>query len=278
MRRYAFLPLATYPNANSDAVAANAVRMAAHLDCGLHALALNADIPDISNPFAKAMINLPELIRQVEGDSKARGSQLLAKVEEEARNVGVEASTEAVRYLAALLPDIAATHARYYDVALCGWEAGNETSRLMAETVVFTAGRPVVLLPELSPVGSLDHIAVAWDGSRVAARAVADAEYLLRRARKISVLTVLDEKPLDEKDPGGRLAASLAKRGLEAEAIGIRCEDCPIESSLQDRAASVGAGILVMGAFGHSRLREFVLGGATRGVLSDLRMTVLLSH
>jgi nucleotide-binding universal stress UspA family protein len=218
------------------------------------------------------------MIRQAETASRARGEQLAAKVAEEARNAGVDVTTETVRRLASILPDIAATHARYYDYALCGWEAGNETSRLLAETVVFGSGRPVVLLPELHAIGSLEHVAVAWDGSRVAARALADAGHLLRRARKISVLTVMDEKPLQEKDPGRRLVASLGKRGLDATAVGITCEDCPIESSLQDHAKELGAGILVMGAFGHSRLREFVLGGATRGVLADLRMPVMLSH
>lgn len=278
MIRQAYLPLSTYPDANSDAVVANAVKMAGHLDSGLHAMALTADIPEISNALARLMINLPEMIRQAEGDSKARGEQLLAKVREEADKTGMKATTEAVRYLSSILPDIAASNARYYDYALCGWEAGNETSRVLAETVVFGSGRPVVLMPELYSVGSLDHVAIAWDGSRVAARAVADAEHLLRRAQRVSVLTVLDEKPLQEKDPGGRLVASLAKRGLDAAAIGITCEDCPIENSLQERAKAFGAGILVMGAFGHSRLREFVLGGATRGVLADLRIPVMLSH
>jgi len=278
MNRQAYLPLATYPDANSSAVAANAVRMAGHLDCGLHATALNTDIPDISNALARVTMNLPEMIRQAEGASEARGKQLLTRVAEEAAKATVEVTTESVRRLDSILPDLAAANARYYDYAFCGWERENETARVLAEALIFGSGRPVLLLPELQAVGSLEHVAVAWDGSRVAARALADAGHLLRRAQRVSVLTVLDEKPLQEKDPGGRLASTLARRGLDAAAIAITCEDCPIESSLQERAQELGAGILVMGAFGHSRLREFVLGGATRGVLSDLRMPVLLSH
>lgn len=278
MSRQAYLPLATYPEANSDAVAANAIRMARHIGCGIHAMALDPDIPDISNAVARLMINLPEMIRQVEGASKAREEQLLAKVEEEARNAGVQVSTETVRYLASILPDVAASCACYFDYAFCGWEKGNETARLLAEALLFGSGRPVVLLPDVPPVGSLGHVAIAWDGSRAAARAVSDAEQLLGRAQKISVLTVLDEKPLHEDDPGGRLVASFAARAIDAESVAVTCGDSPVGASLQETATQLGAGILAMGAYGHSRLREFVLGGATRGVLADLRMPLMLSH
>jgi nucleotide-binding universal stress UspA family protein len=149
---------------------------------------------------------------------------------------------------------------------------------MTAEAVIFGSGRPTILLPELTQAGNIDHIAIAWDGSRVAARAVADASLLLQRAKMISVLTVVDEKPLPEKDPGERLAARLRKSGLAAEAVQIRAEDCPISVTLQEQAIERGATLLVMGGYGHSRVRDFVLGGATEGILSDLQMPVLLSH
>jgi nucleotide-binding universal stress UspA family protein len=149
---------------------------------------------------------------------------------------------------------------------------------MTAEAVVFGSGRPTILVPELAQPRPFDHVAIAWDGSRVAARAVADAAPLLQRATKISVLTVVGEKPLPEKDPGARLAGSLQKRGLSAEAVEIGAEDCPISTTLQQRAIELGAALLVMGGYGHSRVRDFVLGGATEGVLSDLEIPVLLSH
>jgi len=267
MQRQAFLPLVTYPDANTDAIAANAIQMAACLDAGLHALALNPDIPDVSSPLARFLTNLPDLIGKAEETSRKRGDHLLKKVTEEGKKAGVEVTTEALRYNASFLPEAAATLARYHDCVLCGWEASNMTSQMVAEAVIFGAGRPTILLPELSPVGSLQHVAVAWDGSRVAARALGDAEHLLRRAGTISVLTVLDEKPLSDKEAGERLAA-----------VNITAEDCPIATTLQERALELGAGLLVMGAFGHTRVRDFVLGGATQGVLDDLRLPVMLSH
>lgn len=177
-----------------------------------------------------------------------------------------------------MLGDTAAKHARYFDLSLIGWEAGNSTSRMTAEAVIFGSGRPVILLPELSHVSSIDHVAIAWDGSRVAARAVADARILLERAARISIITILDEKPLTEKDAGERLAEGLRRHDLDAEVVLIEAEDCPIAETLQRSAIGRGCKLLVMGGYGHSRMREFVLGGATRGVLSDLLLPVLLSH
>mgnify|MGYP000844547876 CR=1 FL=1 len=278
MRHHAFLPLVTYPDVNADAVASNAVRTAGCLDAELHALALNPDIPNVASPVARLLIDLPEMIGRAEQASRVRGEALLQKVTEEAGKAGVAIHRETVQSNAILLPETAAARARYYDYALCGWEAANPTAKAVAEAVIFGSGRPTILLPELSPVGSLHHVAVAWDGSRVAARAAGDAAYLLRRAEIISVLTVQDEKPLHDPRAGERFAEVLTARGLPATAISIAGQRGPIAATLQQRALELRAEILVMGAFGHSRVRDFVLGGATRGVLDDLLLPVLLSH
>lgn len=278
MKRQAILPLVTYPDPISDAAAANTAAMAARLDADLHALAVNVDIPPVSNALSRFLLNTPELIRQAEAMSRKRGKEMLAVVGEQARQDGVEVTKNTLAAAPAFLGDAAATQARYFDTALVGWEANNQTSRMTAEAVIFGSGRPTILVPELSKPDAIDHVAIAWDGSRVAARAVADAGPLLQRAARISVLTVVDEKPLHDKDAGERLAGSLRKRGLLAEAVAIRAEDCPISVTLQEHATERGATLLVMGGYGHSRIRDFVLGGATEGILNDLRLPVLLSH
>lgn len=278
MMPHAFVPLVTYPDPSSDAVAANAVSVAKWVGAGLHALALDADIPDVSNAFSRLLIDVPEMIREAEELSRRRGSHLIAELEKQAKAAGVVLTTETVATRLPRLADEAAIRARYFDISLLGWESANPTARTTTETVLFGSGRPAVLLPELSAVASLDRLAIAWDGSRVAARAVADARPFLERASSITVLTVLDEKPLREEDAGDRLVAALRRSGLEAEAASVRAEDCPISETLQQRAVERGCNMLVMGAYGHSRVRDFVLGGATEGVLDDLLMPVLLSH
>ena len=227
MKMQAILPLVTYPDANSDAVAANAVAIAAYLGADLHAVALNADIPDVSNAMSELLLNLPELIKQTESLSRERGEHLLTKVQEEAAKQSVNLTTGAMSAALALFGEAVATEARYFDIALLGWEAGNPTSRASSEAVIFGAGRPAILLPELTAVGTMDHVAIAWDGSRVAARAMADATPFLERASKISVLTVVDEKPLKKGDGAERLAAGLKKRGLVAEGISIARRGLP---------------------------------------------------
>jgi nucleotide-binding universal stress UspA family protein len=278
MKNQALLPLVTYPEPSSDSVAAGAVAMAAALGAQLHALAFEVDIPAVSSPLSPMLLNVPEMIRQAESQSRNHGQALLAKVAEEAKRTGLDATTDAITSSAALLAGTAAVEARYYDVTLCGWQAANPTAGTMAEAVIFGSGRPTILLPERGPVRKLDNVAIAWDGSRVAARAVADAHHLLSRASRITVLTVTDEKPLGEQDAAERLAQGLRSRGLTVQAMPFSAEDYPIDVSLQERALEIGADLMVMGAFGHTRVRDFVLGGATRGILTDLRLPILLSH
>lgn len=278
MKLQAALPLVTYPDPNSDRIAEKAVAVARQLDASLHAFALNVDIPDVSNRLSRLLLDVPAMIREAKTTSNARGKHLLALVEEKATAAGIELSQEETANVPAMLGEAAATTARYFDLSLLGWEGQNPGSRLVAEAVVFGSGRPTVLLPEMSDVATLDHVAIAWDGSRVAARAVTDARPFLALAKKISVLTVVDEKPLAEEQIGEKLAERLCKAGLPAEAQTIKAKGRGIAIALQDHAIELGANLLVMGGYGHSRVRDFVLGGATEGILDELRLPTLLSH
>lgn len=277
MKLQALLPLVTYTDPNSDAVAANAVAVARQIGASIHALAINVDIPNMSSAVPRALLNVPDMIREAEARSRKRGEHLLAAVKDQTGAAGVDVTTEAIGETPPLLSATAAIHARYYDLALLGWEKDNATARATVESVVFGSGRPAVVLPEAQAPQDFNHIAVAWDGSRVAARALADAQMFLGSATRISVLTVVDDKPL-ERDVGDRLAGTLGKRGFDAAAVPLRREGRPIAELLQASAIERGASLLVMGGFGHSRIRDFVLGGATEGALNDLRLPVLISH
>jgi nucleotide-binding universal stress UspA family protein len=277
MKTQIFLPLVTYPDCNSDAVAANAATVAACLNADLVATALNVDIPPVSSALSRLLLDLPEMSRQAEAISQKRGDQLLATVAEEANRKRVPVTTNSLKGSPALLGEVAGEWARYFDLTLIGWDAGNQACRMTAEAVVFGSGRPAILMPGLTSIGQLDRVAIAWDGSRVAARAVADALPFFERASKIHVLTVVDEKPL-KKDIAERLVDGLHRRGLVGTPLSVKAQDRPIGVILQEHAINAGAHLLVMGGYGHSRVRDFVLGGATRGILDDLRLPVLFSH
>jgi nucleotide-binding universal stress UspA family protein len=278
MKTTAFLPVITYPEPDPEVIVPRAVAMAAALGAQLHALAINVEIRSISNALSHRLLDVPKMTRDAEALCRERGEAFLAKIVEEAKRARVDTITGAVASNAPELNDTAAIQARYHDFVLCGCGANNPVSRKTAETIIFESGRPTILLPEVEPARKLHNVAIAWDGSRVAARAVADAHHVLSRASTITVLTVTGEKLLEEMDAAALLVQALNARGLSAKVLTFEAEDRPIEVSMQERALEIGADLMVMGAFGHSRLRDFVLGGATKGVLSDVRLPILLSH
>lgn len=151
----------------------------------------------------------------------------------------------------------------------------------LTEQLIFESGRPVLVFPEV-PVRKLatsfQTIAVAWDGSRPATRAVADALPFLRRAKTVRAFTATDDKPLSSAQ-AQQFIEHLAGLGIEAIHEDVKKTDQhSIGSFMESYVASRDIDLLVMGAYGHSRLREFVLGGATRSILTNPPCWVLLSH
>jgi len=272
------VPLQTYPDGNLPALARHVTNLAKHLGSAIHVLVLNADFPLIGNPLANYVIDANGLIEDAKAQCRLRGDILLKEMKEAAEQDGILATYTQAEYYPAALNALIVTQSRYHDMTLVGLNGNDLTLRASAEEVLFGSGRPVVLIPEDRDPADLSHVAVAWDGSRVAARAVADALLLLHRAAKVTLLCLSDEKTLPDGDIGQMLVDYLAKHDIAATFLQIRTGNRPICETLQLHAIAGGAGLLVMGGFGHGRMRDFVLGGATTGVLADLRMPVLMSH
>jgi nucleotide-binding universal stress UspA family protein len=276
-RRIAYMPLVTYPEAIADAAILAAAGFAVSVGCTLSVTTFAVDIPPMSSPLAGLLIDIPGLINSAEAKSKAECERLHSLVNGAvASPLGATTTTRTVVIGSAL--DTAAEQARYFDLTLLPWSDGSVASQEMAQAIVFGSGRPTVLIPPSANPGTLNHLAIAWDASRVAARALGDALPLLGEGGRVSVLTVQDEKPLSGKGLAGTLASSLEKRGFNANPIEITLGKRSIAEALQDTALSEGAQVLALGGFGHSRVRDFFLGGATKGILSQLRLPTLLSH
>ena len=153
--------------------------------------------------------------------------------------------------------------------------------RDFVEQVVMGAGRPVMVLPFTGSAAiNLDDIVLGWDGGREAARSAFDALPLLKLANKVRVVRVDPQKDpaLRASVPGADLAESLARHGVKAEARGFPTDGADEGQALLRCADDCGAGLIVMGAYGHSRLSEFIFGGATRFVLTRMNRPVLMSH
>jgi nucleotide-binding universal stress UspA family protein len=144
---------------------------------------------------------------------------------------------------------------------------------------LFGTGRPCLVHPrERNSRLSLDNVVIAWDLSAPAGRAVGDALPMLKRAQTVHIVTVRGEKEIASPTPAASLVAYLAAHNVEAVAREAAVEGTHIGRAILDAAREVHADLLVMGAFGHSRLQEFVFGGATREVLDGTPIPLLMSH
>lgn len=274
--RTAYLPLTTFPDVAPDDAIGAAIRVAQSLGHALHATSFAVEIPQIISPLGGLFLDVPEMVRVAEEKSRTNCIRLQALVGQALAHPQSDSAVRTVIFGTEI--EAAATEARAFDLSLLAWGAADGIVRELAQAVIFESGRPAILVPATTQAAPLEHIAIAWDGSRVAARALGDALTLLPESGRVSVLTVRNEKPLADSDLAASLQASLKKRRVDAAAVDVPLDGRPVALALQQAAISSGAGLLAMGGFGHSRLRDFVLGGATQGVLQDLRLPVLMSH
>lgn len=180
--------------------------------------------------------------------------------------------------------DAVALHARYADLVVIGQqdpEAPGGVVKDFERSLPLAAGRPVLVVPytfEGKPVG--EHVLVAWNASREAARAVHDALPLLKRAKHVHVVAFEPEKSgaAHGEEPGADIALMLARHGVKVTVSRYDAPDVDVGNLLLSRAFDLSADLIVMGAWGHSRLREFVLGGVTRTLLESMTVPVLMSH
>ena len=271
-------PVHTYPHGNSDNFGLHVAAIAQHLNADVHALMLHADFPHVSSVLGDMLVDVSSLMSDAKAKSRDRGSVLIQAMELEMKRIGISLRTTEVKCFEGIFGDTVTSHARYHDLVVVGIGPDDTTMQETTEAAIFGSGRPTLLVPDSSVPATFEHVMIAWDGSRVAARAVSDARDFLQRAQTITIASVTDEKPLPHDDPDNRLAEYFTRHDIEATVAQVQGRGHPIAETLQEHAREIGAGMLVMGAFGHSRIRDFVLGGATNGILKDLRLPVLLSH
>jgi nucleotide-binding universal stress UspA family protein len=147
--------------------------------------------------------------------------------------------------------------------------------------VAVAVGRPVIVVPFDVPLASLpETVIIGWNGSREAARAVFDSIPFLKRAKTVHIVSVEStaERSRSETGTGEGIVAALDAHGIKVAINPIEGAGETAGGVLLRKAADAGAGLVVIGAYGHSRLREFILGGVTRTVLREMKCPVLLSH
>jgi len=146
-------------------------------------------------------------------------------------------------------------------------------------SVVVASGRPVILTPGTWKPGSFERIAIAWKETSEAARAVAAALPLLKRAKDVLIFSVTEERAPDTaREMARNCSIYLKQHEIFSESRGLVADKEDVGAVLFSEVMAAGADLLVLGAYGHSRLREFVFGGFTREVLFDAPIPVLLMH
>ena len=178
-----------------------------------------------------------------------------------------------------------ALHGRYVDLVVAGQQdpqaADLPVLQDVPDRLILSVGRPVLVVPHVGEYPAMGgNVMVAWDASRLATRAVNDALPLLERAGKVNILAANPGTGATGHGdvPSADIALHLARHGVNAEAHTITAEDMDIGNLLLSRAADFGADMIVMGAYGHRRLRELVLGGATRHMLKHMTVPVFMAH
>ena len=199
--------------------------------------------------------------------------------------LGLTVETRAIECSPADLPPEITCHAHHTDLAVIGQpgaEGANDSLQTaIFEELLFQSGRPVLVVPWAGKSNPTPRtVMVAWDASGRAARALADALPILRDANKVVVLVATGDEPGDHGDePGSDIALHLARHGINVEA---RCvplgRDIHTADLLLSQAADLGAEMMIMGGYHHSRVREFILGGVTRKVMKTMTLPVLMSH
>lgn len=171
--------------------------------------------------------------------------------------------------------------ARRFDLCVVA-QPGSEgaaVAKMIVEGALFDSGRPVIVVPYIQTAPfKLDRLMICWDGSRPAVRAIADAMPLLALARRAEVVIVADKAEKEDELDGIDIGQHLARHGIDATINRIIRDDIDVAGVLLSHAADSGADLMVMGGYGHSRVREFILGGVTRSMLRSMTAPVLMSH
>jgi nucleotide-binding universal stress UspA family protein len=255
-----------------------AIAIASALDAHLAGVAFVYDpiVPVSATGYIPA-----EVIERQQADNEGFAKAAIDHFGQATQRAGLSAEPLTINASLAGAGEHFARIARRFDLAVLG-QAEPQTSTvddIIAETTLFESGRPIVVVPYIQKGAlKLDKVMVCWDGSRQAARAIGDAMPFLVKAGQVEIVIIANEPGKQDEIEGVDIGQHLARHGLKIEVERIPGGDVDVADALLSHAADSGADFMVMGGYGHSRLREFVLGGVTRSIFKAMTVPVLMSH
>jgi nucleotide-binding universal stress UspA family protein len=232
-------------------------------------------------PMATTGYVPPEVIETQQRDNEAAAKSAIDRFNAAAGRAGITAESTKLPASLASAGEEFGRIARRFDLAIVAQAEpdSDAVEELVAESALFESGRPVIIVPYIQKAPlKLKRVMACWDGSRQATRAIADAMPLLERAGQVELVIVAKERGKQDEIAGADMGQHLARHGLKVDVNRITEGDIDVADALLSHAADAGVDFMVMGGYGHSRLREFVLGGVTRSVLRSMTVPVLMSH
>lgn len=248
--------------------------------CGAH-LAGAAIVHDLIVPGTMFDVAAAGLLAEFRQQSEAAAAKAIARFEEKCRRDGIAAESFTLDARLSSAGDVLGRTARRYDLTIVPQSPpdSDRDSDTLAEAVLFNSGRPVLLVPyAYNKPFKADRVYLAWDGSAPAARSLAQAMPFLARAKAVEIVTVTPDAKTPGV-PGTGIARHLARHGIDnVEVRNVVADNVAVGTKLLADAADRNADLVVMGGYGHSRLRQFVLGGVTREVLASTAVPALMAH
>jgi nucleotide-binding universal stress UspA family protein len=214
-------------------------------------------------------------------ENHAAAREAVDRFETAAKREGLSAEHRIIEASLGKAANLFGRMARRFDLAVVGQTDPERVlpDDLLIEATLFESGHPMVVVPYIQKDGlKLDRVLVCWDGSRSAARAIADSLPFLKRAKLVEIVIVASKGGKADELPGVDLGEHLARHDLNVEVKRLVAPDIDVSNAVLSYAADCAADFIVMGGYGHSRLCEFVLGGATRGILQSMTVPVLMAH
>jgi nucleotide-binding universal stress UspA family protein len=282
--RNVLFPLATYPAATTGSAIDRVVKLAALLGAHATAVAFEMDVRLAAGIYAD-IYSLGDVIaaEYQRGADNARRVAADFRATAQRQGIGYESLLEQCVPADIVARTVELAHLN--DLSIVPVKADSGGQRDVVEALLFGAGRPLLLFPEAAAQDlpeRLDHVAVAWNNKGPAARAVADALPLLASARTVRLVTVgrgAAAKPASGLAQSAEaLARNLARHGIKATLVNLDAKNDDEGDVLADHMIGNKIDLMVMGGYGHARLKEVVLGGVTNSILREPPGYILMSR
>jgi nucleotide-binding universal stress UspA family protein len=271
-----FLPMVNYPFPTLPSTIRQALSVAQFLRAELSVLSLEVEPPLGLGYATYTMPFVGTVISAEEAKAAANREAVVEDFLEQAQKAGVQHSLSRQSCSQHEVPDLFAAFARFCDLSVLPPGEAAAPEPLFAESVVFGSGHPCLVLPRDHQMISLQRAVIAWDGSRAAIRSIADALPFLEKTTDVLVVTAVPDKAVAQSDTAD-LVGYLHRHGVAASSEVIEIGERSAAEAISQRAQAYRADCLVMGAFGHSRLRDFILGGVTQHMLAYPPLPVFMA-